>query len=176
MSALFGLRTLKPVPILIAVASISIAVLGFSMYDTDPSIWRYRLWLVKEVLPGTIIFSVAGAVLLAYPKARAVGIVLLACGCVGSLYLLACGLWYLSTYGAVPYGPLLTAIINTLSTAFFILSLVALPQVFPDGLLPGRRWIVVLVVSLAIQIPTVALATVSEYTPVFGYPARFKAG
>ena len=163
MSALFGLRTLKPVPILIAVASISIAVLGFSMYDTDPSIWRYRLWLVKEVLPGTIIFSVAGAVLLAHPKARAVGIVLLACGCVGSLYLLACGLWYLSTYGAVPYGPLLTAIINTLSTAFFILSLVALPQVFPDGLLPGRRWIVVFVVSLAIQIPTVALATDREY-------------
>jgi hypothetical protein len=36
-------------------------------------------------------------------------------------------------------------------------------SVFPDGLLPGRRWIVVLVVSLAIQIPTVALTTVREY-------------
>jgi two-component system, NarL family, sensor kinase len=162
VSVLFGLRTLKPVPILVAVASIGIAVLGFAMYDTDPSVWRYRLWLVKEVLPGTIIFSVAGAVLLAYPKARAVGIVLLACGCVGSLYLLTCGLWYLSTYGAVPYGPLLAAAIDSLGTAFFILSLVALPQVFPDGLLPGRRWIVVLVVSLAIQIPTVAL-TLREY-------------
>jgi two-component system NarL family sensor kinase len=169
VSALFDIRTLKPVPILVAVASIGIAVLGFAMYDTDPSIWRYRLWLVKEVLPGTIIFSVAGAVLLAYPKARAVGIVLLACGCVGSLYLLMCGFWYLSTYGAVPYGPLLTAAINTLGTAFFILSLVALPQVFPDGLLPGRRWIVVLVVSLAIQIPTVALTTLREYTADLPY-------
>lgn len=162
VSALFGLRTLKPVPILVAVVSIGIAVIGSAMYDTDPSIWRYRLWLVKEVLPGTIIFSVAGAVLLGYPMARAVGIVLLACGCIGSLYLLTCGFWYLSTYGAVPHGPLLTAAINTLGTAFFILSLVALPQVFPDGLLPGRRWIVVFVVSLTIQIPTVAL-TLHEY-------------
>lgn len=168
VSALFGLRTLKPVPVLVAVASIGIALVGFAMFDTDPSIWRYRLWLVKELLPGTITFSVAGAVLLAYPKARAVGIVLLACGCVGSLYLLTCGFWYLSTYGAVPYGPFLTAAINTLGTAFFILSLVALPQVFPDGLLPGRRWVVVLVVSLAIQIPTVALS-LREYNADIDY-------
>ncbi|HET9874113.1 MAG TPA: ATP-binding protein [Propionibacteriaceae bacterium] len=166
---MFGLRTLKPVPIVVAVASIGVGLVGFVMFDTDPSIWRYRLWLVKEVLPGTITFSVAGAVLLGYPKARAVGIVLLASGCVGSLYLLTCGLWYLSTYGAVPYGPLLTAAINTLGTAFFILSLVALPQVFPDGLLPGRRWIVVLVVSLALQIPTAALTTLREYSADIPY-------
>ena len=68
-----GPRALRLVPAEVAVVSIVVAFVGFVLFDTDASIWRYRLWLVKEVLPGAIVFSLAGAVLIGYRQARAVG-------------------------------------------------------------------------------------------------------
>ena len=41
--------------------------------------------------------------------------------------------------------------------------LIVLPQVFPDGLLPGRGWVAVLVASLVIQVPTVVYSAHFEY-------------
>ena len=148
-------RALRLVPVVVAVVSIVVAVIGFVLFDTDPSIYRDRLWLVKEVLPGAMVFSVAGAILLGHRQARAVGGVLLACGCVGSLYLLACGFWYWESFNVPPWGysrPLTTILFNVLGSAFFVLMLIVLPQVFPDGLLPGRGWVAVLVASLVVQV------------------------
>ncbi len=161
-----GHRVLRLVPVVVAGVSIVVAIVGFVLFDTDASIWRYRLWLVKEVLPGAIVFSLAGAVLIGYRQARAVGGVLLACGCVGSLYLLTCGFWYWETYNVPPWGYsqlLMTIAFNVLGNAFFVLMLVVLPQVFPDGLLPGRGWVAVLVASVAVQVPTVAYWAWFEY-------------
>ena len=41
--------------------------------------------------------------------------------------------------------------------------LIVLPQVFPDGLLPGRGWVAVLVASLVVQVPTVVYSAHFEY-------------
>ena len=159
-------RALRLLPVVVAVVSIVVAVTGFMLFDTDPSIYRHRLWLVKEVLPGAIVFSLAGAILLGHRQARPVGGVLLACGCVGSLYLLTCGFWYWELYNVPPWGysqPLTTIVFNVLGSAFFILMLIVLPQVFPDGLLPGRGWVAVLVASLVVQVPAVAYTVYFEY-------------
>jgi signal transduction histidine kinase len=159
-------RALRLVPVVVAVVSIVVAVIGFMLFDTDPSIYRDRLWLVKEVLPGAIVFSLAGAILLGHRQARPVGGVLLACGCVGSLYLLACGFWYWELYNVPPWGyaqPLTTIVFSVLGSAFFVLMLIVLPQVFPDGLLPGRGWVAVLVASLVVQVPTIAHSAYIEY-------------
>jgi signal transduction histidine kinase len=159
-------RALRLVPVVVAVVSIVVAVIGFVLFDTDPSIYRNRLWLVKEVLPGAIVFSLAGAILLGHRHARPVGGVLLACGCVGSLYLLACGFWYWELYNVPPWGysqPLTTIVFSVLGSAFFVLMLIVLPQVFPDGLLPGRGWVAVLVASLVVQVPTIAYSAYFEY-------------
>jgi signal transduction histidine kinase len=159
-------RALRLIPIVVAVVSIVVAVIGFVLFDTDPSIYRERLWLVKEVLPGAIVFSLAGAILLGHRQARAVGGVLLACGCVGSLYLLACGFWYWELYNVPPWGysqPLTTIVFSVLGSAFFVLMLIVLPQVFPNGLLPGRGWVAVLVASLVVQVPTIAYSAYFEY-------------
>jgi hypothetical protein len=72
---------------------------------------------------------------------------------------LTCGLWYWETYNVPPWGYsqlLMTIAFIVLGNAFFVLMLVVLPQVFPDGLIPGRGWVAVLVASLAVQVPTVA--------------------
>jgi hypothetical protein len=97
-------RALRLVPVVVAVVSIVVAVIGFVLFDTDPSVYRDRLWLVKEVLPDAIVFSLAGAILLGHRQARPVGGVLLACGCVGSLYLFACGFWFWESYSVPPWG------------------------------------------------------------------------
>jgi two-component system NarL family sensor kinase len=159
-------RALRLVPVVVAVVSIVVAVIGFVLFDTDPSIYRERLWLVKEVLPGAIVFSLAGAILVGHRQARPVGGVLLACGCVGSLYLLACGFWYWELYNVPPWGysqPITTIVFSVLGSAFFVLMLIVLPQVFPDGLLPGRGWVAVLVASLVVQVPTIAYSAYIEY-------------
>ena len=159
-------RALRLVPVVVAVVSIVVAVIGFVLFDTDPSVYRDRLWLVKEVLPGAIMFSLAGAILLGHRQARPVGGVLLACGCVGSLYLFACGFWFWESYSVPPWGysqPITTIVFNVLGSAFFILMLIVLPQVFPDGLLPGRGWVAVLVASLVVQVPTIVYSAHFEY-------------
>ncbi len=72
---------------------------------------------------------------------------------------MTCGLWYWETYNVPPWGYsqlLMTIAFIVLGNAFFVLMLVVLPQVFPDGLIPGRGWVAVLVASLAVQVPTVA--------------------
>jgi signal transduction histidine kinase len=82
------------------------------------------------------------------------------------LYLLACGFWYWELYNVPPWGysqPITTVVFTVLGSAFFVLMLIVLPQVFPDGLLPGRGWVAVLVASLVVQVPTVVYSAHFEY-------------
>jgi len=52
---------------------------------------------------------------------------------------------------------------NVLGSAFFVLMLIVLPQIFPDGLLPGPGWVAVLVASPVVQVPTVVYWARLEY-------------
>ncbi len=62
----------------IACAAIAAAIAGWVQFDTDPSLWVLAgNWLVLELIPGVVAFAIAGAFLLGYPKARAVGWVML---------------------------------------------------------------------------------------------------
>ena len=105
-------------------------------------------------MPAAIAFSIGGAVLLGYRKARWPAVVLLICGLLAGLALLFAGLWW---DGMLKHGgfigspgfetnPLLFA--NEVATDLFMgLSLTVLPQLYPDGPLPGRLWTVLLGVS-----------------------------
>ena len=134
------------------------AIVGWVLFgDTDPSLWEVGdggYWPVRELMPAAVAFSIGGAVLLGYRKARWPAGVLLICGLLAGLALLLAGLW---RDGMLKHGgcigssgfdanPLLIA--NEVATDLFMgLSLTVLPQLYPDGPLPGRLWKVLLGVS-----------------------------
>jgi hypothetical protein len=62
----------------VAVAS---AVVGWVLFgDTDPALWWGDYWPVRQLMSPAIAFSIGGAVLLGYRKARWPAGVLLICG------------------------------------------------------------------------------------------------
>jgi CheY-like chemotaxis protein len=76
----------------VAVAS---AVVGLVLFDdADPALWTEGYWPVRELLPAAIAFSIGGALLLKYRKARWPASVLLICGLLAGLSLLFAGLWW----------------------------------------------------------------------------------
>jgi hypothetical protein len=52
----------------IAVVAVAAAAVGWVLFgDTDPAIWTYGYWPVRELMSAAIAFSIGGAVLLAEP-------------------------------------------------------------------------------------------------------------
>jgi signal transduction histidine kinase len=134
----------------VAVAS---AVVGLVLFDdADPALWTYGYWPVRELLPAAIAFSIGGALLLRYRKARWPASVLLICGILAGLSLLFAGLWW---DAMMVHGPLAEPLIraNGVTLDLFMgLSLTILPQLYPDGPLPGRLWKILLGVSAALVV------------------------
>ena len=153
----------------VAVAS---AVVGWVLFgDTDPALWTNGYWPVRELMSAAIAFSIGGAVLLRYRKARWPAGTLLICGLLAGLALLFAGLWWdaMMVHGAFAQ-PLFLA--NGIATDLFLgLSLTVLPQLYPDGPLPGRLWKVLLGVSAGL----VVIATLkNQYNfPTIFNPAEF---
>ena len=104
-------------------------------------------------MSAAIAFSIGGAVLLGYRKARWPAGTLLICGLLAGLALLLAGLWWdaMLKHGALRPSPLFIA--NGIATDLFLgLSLTVLPQLYPDGPLPGRLWKVLLGVSAGLVV------------------------
>jgi hypothetical protein len=121
------------------------AVVGWLLFDgADPALWTEGYWPVRELLPAAIAFSIGGAVLLRYRKARWPAGVLLICGLLAGLAMLFAGLWW---DAMLVYGPLAQPMLlaNGIATDLLLgLSLTVLPQLYPDGWRPwlpaqGRR-------------------------------------
>jgi two-component system NarL family sensor kinase len=135
----------------IAGLAVASAVVGWVLFgDTDPSLWTNGYWAVRELMPAAVAFSVGGAVLLRYPKARWPAGVLLICGLLAGFALLFAGLWWntMLRNGGFPE-PLFIA--NGIATDLYVgLSLTVLPQLYPDGPLPGRLWKILLGASVGL--------------------------
>lgn len=131
-----------------------IGLVGWVLFDdTNPALWTDGYWPVRELLPAAIAFSIGGAVLLGYHKARWPAGVLLICGLLAGLALLFAGLWWdrLLQHAGLINGSLYVA--NGVATGLFIgLSLAVLPQLYPDGPLPGRLWKVLLGVAAGLVV------------------------
>jgi hypothetical protein len=55
----------------LAVLAVASAVVGWVLFgDTNPALWTYGYWPVRELMSAAIAFSFGGAVLLGYYKAR----------------------------------------------------------------------------------------------------------
>ena len=71
------------------------AIVGWVLFgDTDPALWWLGYWPVRELMAAAIAFSIGGAVLLGYRKARWPAGALLICGLLAGLALLLAGLWW----------------------------------------------------------------------------------
>ena len=76
----------------VAVAS---GLVGWVLFgDTDPDLWTNGYWPVRELMSAAIAFSIGGAALLGYRKARWPAWTLLICGLLAGLALLFAGLWW----------------------------------------------------------------------------------
>jgi signal transduction histidine kinase len=132
----------------LAGVAVATAVVGWVLFDdADPALWTEGYWAVRELLPAAIAFSIGGAVLLRYRKARWPAGALLICGLLAGLALLFAGLWW---DAMLVHGPLAQPmwLANGIATDLLLgLSLTVLPQLYPDGPLPGRLWKVLLGVS-----------------------------
>jgi hypothetical protein len=142
----------------VAVAS---GLVGWVLFgDTDPDLWTYGYWPVRELMSAAIAFSIGGAALLGYRKARWPAWTLLICGLLAGLAMLFAGLWWdtIFKYGGFAE-PLWIA--NHIATDLLLgLSLTVLPQLYPDGPLPGRLWKILLGVSAGL---VVTATRTSEY-------------
>ncbi|HET9301845.1 MAG TPA: hypothetical protein VFO20_03625, partial [Propionibacteriaceae bacterium] len=133
--------------------AVTSAVVGWVLFgDTNPAIWTEGYWAVRELLPAAVAFSIGGAVLLRYRKARWPAATLLICGLLAGLALLFAGLWW---DAMLVHGPLAQPMLlaNGIATDLLLgLSLTVLPQLYPDGPLPGRLWKVLLGVSAGLVV------------------------
>jgi hypothetical protein len=139
-------------------------LVGWVLFDdADPDLWTEGYWAVRELLPAAIAFSIGGAVLLRYRKARWPATVLLICGLLAGLALLFAGLWWDAMLVSGPLAePMFLA--NGIATDLLLgLSLTVLPQLYPDGPLPGRLWKVLLGVSAG-------LALVATFKNQYNFP------
>ena len=140
----------------IAGVAVASAVVGLVLFgDTNPALWWGDSWPVRQLLSPAIAFSIGGAVLLGYRKALWPAGALMIGGLLAGLALLFAGLWWDQTlkHGAFIPNPLFIA--NGVATGLFIgLSLAVLPQLYPDGPLPGRLWKLLLGVAAGLAVVT----------------------
>src|SRR6476646_1978766 len=100
-----------------------------------------------QFVPLAVAFSACAAVLWGYGRARPVALVMLVSGCLTGFGALFVGL---ESYVAPRAGGATAALDGVGAVAAllgFLVALILLPQVFPDGLLPGRGWRLVAWVS-----------------------------
>jgi hypothetical protein len=132
---------------------VATAVVGWVLFEgADPALWTEGYWAVRELLPAAVAFSIGGAVLLRHRKARWPAGILLICGLLAGLALLSAGLWW---DAMLVHGPLAEPMFlaNGIATDLLLgLSLTVLPQLYPDGPLPGRLWKVLLGVSAGLVV------------------------
>jgi signal transduction histidine kinase len=136
----------------VAGLAVALAIVGLVLFSgAEPSLWSWggNYWPVRELISAAIAFSIGGAALLGYNKARWPAGTLLICGLLAGIALLFAGLWWnrmLKHGGFYDSDPLFIA--NGIATDLFMgLSLTVLPQLYPDGPLPGRLWKVLLGIS-----------------------------
>jgi signal transduction histidine kinase len=162
-----GLLITSPARVIIAVLSTAAASLGVVLYQSS-RMSNYPDYEIHQFLPCAIAFSVAGAILLGYPKARTVAIVMLVSGVLASLALLASGLAIaLESRGWWWAGLRPLQLVSDLTSIFGIyVALVLLPQVYPDGCLPERRWRMLLRFSIGlIGVVLVFTLVISRFDP-----------
>lgn len=139
------------VSIILAVLVIAAAVVGGVMFDSVGSIWVFQgTWLVREVVPGTIVFAIVAVLVLRHPSAAAVGWVMVGVAGAQALGVLAAGLFLRSTMvGSTLSTQYFVASHSLLSLGWF-LGITLLPLVFPSGWLSGWGWraLVLVVVGL----------------------------
>jgi two-component system, NarL family, sensor kinase len=135
----------------IPVAAVASALVGLVLFgDTDPSLWGYSYWPVRELLSAAVAFSIGGAALLGYRKARWPAFAMVICGLLAGFSVLFAGLWLQAAlaFGGLSEVAHLLIMANGVATDLLIgLSLTVLIQLFPDGPLPGMFWRVMLGVS-----------------------------
>jgi two-component system NarL family sensor kinase len=142
----------------VAVAS---GLVGWVLFgDTDPDLWTYSYWPVRELMSAAIAFSIGGATLLRYRKARWSAWTLLICGLLAGLALLFAGLWWHTIFKYGGFAEPLWIANGIATQLLFGLSLTVLPQLYPDGPLPGRLWKILLGVSAGL---VVTATRTSEY-------------
>ena len=113
-------------------------------------------------LPLAVTFSVCGAILWGYPRARPVGRVMLVSGALTGFGGLCVGL---ESFVTPTPGTAIEAVdgIGGLAALLgVVVALVALPQVFPDGLLPGQSWRLLAWISVAVVVAAVLNLLVSS--------------
>ncbi len=133
----------------------ALAIVGLVLFgDTDPSLWwSSDYWPIRQLMAPAIAFSIGGAALLGYRKARWPAGALLICGLLAGIALLFAGLWWdgMLKHGGLMPTPLYLA--NGVTTGLLMgLSLAILPQLYPDGPLPGRIWKVLLGVTAVLVV------------------------
>ena len=124
-------------------------VIGWVLFDTDPTLWTSGgYWPVREMLSAAAVYTLGGAWLIGYLPARWPAVVLILSGMLAGLALLFDGLWWNAMMQADPSVPVLWVASGYAQQLSVGLIITVLPQLYPDGPLPGRRWRVLLAISL----------------------------
>lgn len=133
----------------IAALSTAAGVVGWVLFDTEPTLWTSGgYWPVREMLSAAVVYTIGGAWLIGYRPARWPAVVLIFSGMLAGLALLFDGLWWNAMMQADPSVPVLWVASGYAQQLSAGLIITVLPQLYPDGPLAGRRWRVLLAVSL----------------------------
>ncbi len=167
-------------PLLVACLSVAAAVAGLVLREIAAA---RSLPLGDEgnnplqVLPLAVTFSVCGAVLLGYGSARPVGAVMLVSGALTAAGGFGIGLGLVVASKSSSFSSALNVVGGLGIILGLLLALVGLPQVFPDGLLPGRGWGLVALASLgAVMLSVLNLVVVNLLVGDQDWPWSLFAG
>jgi signal transduction histidine kinase len=116
------------------------ACAGVVMFDVTRSRVPYPAWTLGPAVPEAIAFTIAGGVLLRYPMARWIGGVLFGCGAASSWVVFFGGLEAWSVLREWPLERTFELVSSLGIAPGLFGAWILVPQVFPDGPLPGRVW------------------------------------
>ncbi len=109
-------------------------------------------------IPLALSFSVCGAFLWGFRGARPVAKLMLVTGAITAVGVLGQGLQGLVSGP----GSVVAELGSVVATIGLVVPLVLLPQVFPDGLLPGRRWTVVAWMSTGVAVGSIVAVVIVD--------------